>query len=268
MEFAFGTQGWSYADWVGVTYDAGTRPERYLAAYAREFGTVEIDATWYAAPTPERVRAWAASVPDGFTFSCKLPREITHERRMLDVRGLVRDFYDAMRAFGPKLACVLVQFEATFGRAEEAAFRETLDAFPSDVATAFEFRDPSWYEADIQTLLEARGFAMALADAPFVPRDVLAATLARTNASFAYLRFIGDHNAFDRFDRVRRDRSGETAWWVAALRRAPPTVRRAFGYVNNHYSGHSPATVRAFYAGLGIAHERPHRIVQPSLFGD
>ena len=266
MEWCLGTQGWSYADWAGVMYDAAARPDTYLRSYAQEFGSVEVDSTFYGTPAADRVRKWAATVPAGFTFSCKLPREITHERRMLGVKGLVAEFYDAMRAFGPKLGCVLVQFEASYARAEESVFRDALDAFPRDVATAFEFRDPAWYAPDIQSMLEERGHALAVTDAPFVPRDVMADVLRRTTVPFAYVRLIGAHDALDVFDEVRIDRTSEIAWWAAAIGEAMPGLQRVFGYVNNHYQGHSPATVRALYAALGVARERPRRITQQTLF--
>jgi uncharacterized protein YecE (DUF72 family) len=265
-QIVLGSQGWSYADWAGTVYDAATRPDNYLRSYAREFQSVEVDSTFYGTPTVERVRKWAATVPDGFTFSCKLWREITHERRMLGANGLIAEFYDAMRAFGPKLGCVLVQFEASYGRAEEPAFREALAAFPQDVRTAFEFRDPAWYAPDIQSLLESRGHALALTDAPFVARELMGAALRRTAVPFAYVRLIGVHDAFDTYGSVRLDRSGEIAWWARAIREAMPRLERVFGYVNNHYQGHSPATVRSLYAALGIPHERPKLVTQPSLF--
>jgi len=266
VEVSLGTQGWAYADWAGTMYDAAARPDTYLRAYAEEFDTVEIDATFYGTPAPERVRKWAAGVPPGFAFSCKLAREITHERRMLNVSGLVREFYDAMRAFGPRLGCVLAQFDAGYGRDDEPSLRAALDAFPRDVPTAFEFRDPAWYAPDVQRMLEERGFALALADAPFVPRDLLGSALARTTLDFAYLRWVGIHDAFDRFDAVVVPREREIAWWVEALRSAPPQLKRVFGYANNHYQGHSPATVRAVYAALGIARARPKRVEQTTLF--
>ncbi len=266
MEWSLGTQGWSYADWVGTMYDAAVRPDAYLRSYAEEFRSVEIDSTFYGTPAVDRVRKWAATVPDGFTFSCKLPREITHERRMLGAKGLIAEFYDAVRAFGPKLGCVLVQFEASYSRDEEPAFRDALDAFPGDVRTAFEFRDPGWYAPDVQALLEERGFALAVADAPFVPRELMHDVLRRTAVPFAYLRLIGDHDAFDRYHAVQRERERDVAWWAAALGEAMPRLERAFAYVNNHYQGHSPATVRALHAALGVPHERPKRIEQPTLF--
>ncbi len=267
MEVSFGTQGWSYADWVGDMYDAAARPDTYLRAYAQEFRSVEIDSTFYGTPPPDRVRKWAASVPDGFTFSCKVPREITHDRRLVDCGGLIREFYDVVRLFGDRLGCVLVQFDASFSRAEETRLRAALDAFPTDVRTAFEFRDPAWYAPDIQDVLETRGWTLAVADAPFVPRALLAETLARTTRDFAYVRLVGDHDAFTQFDRVRIGRTDEIAWWARAIGAAAPRLKRVYGYVNNHFQGHSPATVRALYAALGIAHARPARVTQTSLFG-
>ena len=266
MRWDLGTQGWAYADWAGTMYDSAVRPENYLRSYAEEFRSVEIDSTFYGTPAADRVRKWAATVPTGFTFSCKLPREITHERRLIGTKGLVAEFYDAVRAFGPKLGCVLVQFEASYTRAEEPDFRSALAAFPTDVRTAFEFRDPAWYAPDVQTLLEGRGHALAVADAPFVPRELMRETLRRTKLPFAYLRLIGNHDAFDRFDAVLQDRDSEITWWTKALGEAMPRLDRLFAYVNNHYQGHSPATVRALHAALGVPHERPARITQATLF--
>ncbi|GAC1613505.1 MAG: DUF72 domain-containing protein [Vulcanimicrobiaceae bacterium] len=267
MRLALGTQGWSYDDWVGTMYDAAARPEAYLRAYAQEFASVEVDSTFYGTPAVERVQKWAASVPDGFVFSCKMPRDITHDRRLRDCVGPIREFSDAMRAFGAKLGCVLVQFDATFARAdEEGTLRRALDAFATDIPTAFEFRDPGWYARDVQQLLEARGYALAVADAPFVPRDAFADVLATTTLDFAYVRWVGNRDAVTRFDAVQIERGAEIAWWARALANASPRLQTVYGYVNNHYAGHSPATVRALYAALGVAHVRPDRIVQTSLF--
>ncbi len=260
-----GTQGWSYADWIGPLYEAGARPQTYLTAYAREFTTVEIDSTFYGTPPVERVRSWAARVPDGFRFSCKLDREITHKRRLRESDAAIAAFYDAVSAFGPKLGCVLAQFDASFGRDNEPALRAALDAFPRDVHTAFEFRDPAWYDAEMQSLLEERGFALAVSDAPFVPRELFAALLSWSEAEFAYVRLLGSRNAVDRFNTVQIDRAADLTWWADLLRSLPASLSTVYGYANNHYQGHSPATVRALAGLLGIP-QRPPPLPQPSLF--
>jgi len=241
-----------------------------LRAYAREFATVEIDSTWYATPAPERVRKWAQTVPPQFTFACKLVREVTHDRRLIGCDALVAEFFTAMEAFGPQLEAVLVQMPPDFSPAERDALFAFIGRLPDSAPIAVEVRDPRWFAppvyGELRDALEARGFALALSDAPFVPLDVMLAALARPTADFAYLRWIGVHDAVARFDRVVFDRAAEIGRWAAAIAARPPRLRRVCGYVNNHYAGHAPATVRALYAALGIRHERPARIVQGSLF--
>src|ERR671917_2897609 len=89
-----GCQGWNYDDWVTppasarpVFYPRGTRAEHMLDAYARAFDTVEVDSTFYAAPSDATYDAWARRAPAGFTFALKLPRAITHEEALRGPRA-------------------------------------------------------------------------------------------------------------------------------------------------------------------------------------
>src|SRR5687767_5295692 len=66
MPIRLGTQGWNYDAWVGPFYPIGTRAANYLSLYARAFDTVEVDSTFYAIPSVNTLRGWAARVPDGF----------------------------------------------------------------------------------------------------------------------------------------------------------------------------------------------------------
>ncbi len=80
------------------------------------------------------------------------------------------------------------------------------------------------------------------------------------------MRWLGHRDAVQSFGAVQFDRRDQIGQWAAAIRAAAPKLTRLCGYANNHYTGHSPAAIRDVYAALGIAHERPHRIEQPSLF--
>jgi uncharacterized protein YecE (DUF72 family) len=248
-------------------YDADLKPESYLRAYAQEFRSVEIDSTFYGTPSPERVMKWAAGVPEGFLFSCKVPREITHEMRMVGAAPAIGEFYDAIANFGVKLGCVLFQFDAAFSPEQSRPFWAALEAVPRAVPTAVEFRDPRWYDSGVQRRLADHGIALAVVDAPFVGVERMAEALERSPLDFAYMRLIGDHDAFTRFDSVQAGREREIAFWASRLKHSAPRLKRVFGYVNNHYQGHSPATVRALYAALGVVHARPQRVRQTTLFG-
>jgi uncharacterized protein YecE (DUF72 family) len=266
---ALGTQGWAYADWVGPMYDSGTRPDRYLAAYAREFATVEVDSTFYGTPTVERVRAWCAAVPRTFTFALKVPREITHDARLLGVDRALDAFTQSALAFGEQLEGVLFQFAPDFGPAEADALYALLPRLDPGIRWAVELRDAAWFEAPLARLrdeLGAHGIALACTDAQFVPLDAMLAQLVEPTASHAYLRWIGVRDAVARFDRIIIERGAELRRWADAVRTAAPRLRRISGYVNNHYAGHSPAVVRALYRDLGVTHIEPPRIEQTSLF--
>jgi hypothetical protein len=77
--------------------EAGTSLERYAA----RFNAAEINSTFYGMHKRETFERWAASVPDGFRFSVKLPKAITHERRLADCAALLAPFLEAVGVLGP-----------------------------------------------------------------------------------------------------------------------------------------------------------------------
>ena len=74
----FGTSSWSERSWVGPFYEPGTKPKDFLSAYARRYGAVEADTTYYRAPSESMVRGWRARTPEGFRMAAKFPRAIVH----------------------------------------------------------------------------------------------------------------------------------------------------------------------------------------------
>ncbi len=251
-------------------YDAGTRPEGYLRAYAREFASVEVDSTFYGTPPPERVRRWAAQVPRDFTFALKLAREITHDHRLLAAEKLLDEFVTSAFELGDRLEAILIQLAPDFAPAELGALEEFVAALPAGPRWALEVRDPSWFEGDVHARLRAalgaRDVALAVSDGTFVPLPVMLAELRDPTASHAYVRWLGRRDAVQAFNEVQFDRRDQIEQWAGAIRAAAPRLTRLCGYANNHYTGHSPAAIRDVYAALGIPHERPHRIEQTSLF--
>ena len=251
-------------------FDAGTRPEGYLREYADEFVSVEVDSTFYGTPQPERVRKWAAQVPDGFTFALKLPREITHERRLMASRKLVDEFVASALEFEEKLEAILIQTAPDFVPAEIEALEQFVRELPAGPRWAIELRDRDWFHGEVhgrlRDALGTHGIALAVSDGPFVPLEQMLHELRRPTASHAYVRWLGSRGSVARFDELAIDRSAEIAQWAEAIRDAAPQLARLAGYANNQYAGFSPGTVRMVYAALGIPHERPKRIQQTSLF--
>ncbi|GAC1405221.1 MAG: DUF72 domain-containing protein [Candidatus Velthaea sp.] len=251
-------------------YDAATKSQNYLREYAREFSSVEVDSTFYGTPAPERLLRWAQSVPAHFTFALKLPREITHERRLIGCEKLLHEFFASAQVLGPQLEAVLVQMGPDFTPDDWTSLAAFVPVLPIGPRIAIELRDPRWFEGryrdDLFALLREHNIALAATDGTFVDLELMLDAFTQPTASFGYVRWLGRRDAVSRFDRVLIDRGAHIARWAAAIRAAASALERVCAYANNHYMGHSPQTVRAIMAALGVPHERPMRVVQETLF--
>jgi len=248
-----GTQGWSYPDWIGVFYPPGSRQEHYLPFYAGVFDTVELDTTFYHAPRPSVVRSWARHSPEGFVFAAKLPHAITHDARLENAAEGLRAFARALEPLGEKRGPLLAQMPAEFRRESRtvAVLAEFLAATPAGVRLAVEFRDASWHVAETWELLRRHRAAVAWTEWRELPR------VTEITADFLYLRWLGDRRAIERYDRVQIDRATEFEAWEADLKRALPRVREVYGYFNNHWAGHSPASANEMKRRLGLLEVEP-----------
>ncbi|MBI1797062.1 MAG: DUF72 domain-containing protein [Candidatus Eisenbacteria bacterium] len=251
-----GTQGWSYADWVGAFYPPGAKQEHYLPFYAEIFDTVELDTTFYHPPKPSIVRSWARHTPETFRFAAKVPQAITHAAKLASMGEQLQAFARALDPLGERLGPLLVQMPAEFER--DAGTVGVLDRFltatPAGVRLAVEFRHRSWHRAETYALLRARRAAIAWTDWRDLPR------VTEVTADFLYLRWLGEREAVTRFDRVAIDRSDAFAAWHADLERALPEVREVFGYFNNHWAGHSPASANEMKRRLGLIPVEPREL--------
>ena len=268
--FFIGTQGWNYPAWSGPFYPRNARPADFLTLYAKLFGTVEVDSTFYAVPSADVIESWTRRTPASFRFALKFPRAATHEDRLAGRPSYetLAEFTDRVRGLGVRLGPILLQMPPDFGPAARQDLDAFLDAWPSDLALSVELRDPSWLDGDTFESLAARGFAPTLTDSPHVPLSLMLEAVARVacGPSFAYVRWLGPRDITD-YSHVQVDRSDELGRWAAAL---PSLVDRGidvYGYFNNHYAGHSPASARSFLELLGETPPDPGALEpQGSLF--
>ena len=262
-----GAQGWNYDAWVGPFLPEGTRPADYLRVYARAFDTVEVDATFYAIPPSATIRGWASRVPAGFAFALKMPQEVTHERRLRRAGDVLTEFLDRARELEDRLGPILIQLGPDFTPSELPALATFLPTLPTDLRFAVEFRHRGWINDGIVALLAEHRVALALTDARWIPRRTMLGLAERPTADFAYLRWMGPNRDLVDYSRVQVDRTAEVAAWVRVL---PALVKRldvVYGYVNNHFAGHAPATLRDLQRRLGLAPVDPESLgEQLSLF--
>ena len=257
-----GTQGWNYDAWVGPLYPEGTRPADYLSVYSRAFQTVEVDSTFYAIPPARTVRSWSERTPEDFIFALKLPQEITHERRLRDCDDLTSQFYERARELGPKLGPILMQLGPDFAPSELPALANFLPRIPPDISMAIEFRQRGWIHDGIIALLAEHNVALTLVDGRWIPRKQMQTLAARPTADFAYVRWMGPNREIVDYSRIQYDRSRELESWAAVLEALASRTSVVYGYVNNHFAGHSPASVRELQMLLG---QKP---VMPDALGE
>jgi len=173
MRILTGMSGYAYKEWVGSFYPEGTRPDQMLARYGERFPTVEINNTFYRMPSERVLLDWAAQVAEGFTFTIKASRRITHMHRLKDVGEILAYLIRNVAVLGARRGPLLFQLPPTFPK-DLPRLEAFLALLPEGWRTAFEFRHPSWQDESVQAALRARGAALVAAEGE--GEAVLAAT--------------------------------------------------------------------------------------------
>src|ERR1044072_7829332 len=166
-----GCQGWIYDDWVGVFYPPKSRNIDLLPLYSKIFNSVEVDSTFYAIPQETTINGWYAKTPENFSFSLKLPSEITHKNRLINCEVQLFNFLDRALNLRQKLGCILIQLPPDFSPSEHKNLSHFLTLLPRNAKFAIEFRDLNWLNKSIIDELGEQGVALALADSKWLPRE-------------------------------------------------------------------------------------------------
>lgn len=241
-----GTQGFSFDDWVGPFYPAGTSKTAYLEQYAERLPAVEIDSTFYGVPRATTVQKWRERTPPGFRFAAKFPKLITHEKKLDRALGDAEAFIGTMQVLGNKLAVLILQFAYDF----TPDLRDRLDSFlaalPEGTPYAVEVRNRGWLKPEFREMLSRHNIALVLQDLHYMPR------LDWITADFTVIRWLGRRKDIARFDEIQIDRSQEMEEWAVKVSRFLADGVNVYGFFNNHFAGHSPESVRQFAALLGV----------------
>ena len=185
MSLIVGTAGWSIARAQAEAFPAeGSALERY----ASRFAGVEINSSFHRPHRTSTWARWAEQVPAAFRFSVKLPKTITHKRKLVDCGDLLAAFLEESSGLGDKLAVLLVQLPPSlaFDPPLAEAFFALVSA-SSTAAIACEPRHPSWFEEESGRLLESLGVARVAADPAKAPE----ASVPGGWRGFSYYRLHG-----------------------------------------------------------------------------
>lgn len=260
MKWYIGTMGFGYKGWVGPFYPAGMASSKFLSHYSTCFDAVEIDSTFYGIPRREQIQRWTAVTPDNFTFSLKTPKAITHEKGLVAGQEMMHEFLETISLLGSKLGVVLIQFGPNFTVAAQEMLNQFLGQLPDRYRYAVEFRHLSWDRPETNALLAAHQVCRVAADYIHLPKEIEVTT------DFLYCRFIGPHEQFSSKDRELVDKTAVLQKWHQKIKKHLPQLTAVHAYMNNDFSGFSPATCNRFKRIVGVETKEIRPLVQGRLF--
>jgi uncharacterized protein YecE (DUF72 family) len=232
-----GCSGWQYKHWRGDFYPADLPVTEWLPYYARRFGTVEVNNSFYRLPDEGVFARWRERAPARFVFAVRASRFLTHMKKLKDPREPLERLFGRATELRSKLGPVLYQLPRHMPKNIDR-LRRFLAALPDTarVRHAIEFRDPGWYVDEVLDALRVRNVALCLHDMPGSEAPRVA------TARFVYLRF---HGATGNYSGGYQP-AVLKAWaeWLAAC------GLPSFAYFNNDIGGHAPRDAAALRAQI------------------
>lgn len=288
-----GISGWRYTPWRGVFYPPGLVQREELAYASHAVSSIEINGSFYALQRPASYAQWHEATPEGFVFSIKGSRLITHVRRLRDIEQPLANFlasgpFELQAKLGPFVWQFPPNFKFDAGRFEAflkllpkdtdaaqrmarrrddfMAGRESLKAkHPQALRHAVEIRHDSFLDPAFVQMLRHHGVALVVADTagkwPY--REDL-------SSDFVYLRLHGDaelyasgysDQALDRWaQRIRSWSRGAQPKDAPLISKHQPSKlasRDVYVYFDNDVKVHAPFDARSLAAKLGVPQPQP-----------
>jgi uncharacterized protein YecE (DUF72 family) len=226
-----GCSGWFYWHWRECFYPPTIPSSKWFDYYASQFRTVELNAPFYSWPTLATVQNWGRQAGRRkFVYTIKVNELITHTRRLIGTRMLIRDFGLIADILGRRFGCFLFQFPPSFHFSKPALERITKQLDPSR-RNVVEFRHPSWWHDIVYEKLRRHNIIFCSCSAPRLPDELI------KTADDVYIRFHGTTRWY------RHDYSREEleAW---AQRIHESGAKRVWCYFNNDREGYAIKNAR------------------------
>lgn len=185
-----GCSSYATPSWKILFYPESLPKKEWFDYYSKHFNTYEFNGTFYRFPTVQNLLVWHDKVPDDFTFSVKVPKMITHIKKLEGCKEAIEEFYLVSRAgLKNKLACILWQLPPGFSFSENRLI-SVVQAMNPDFKNVVEFRHESWWRKDVITKLGENGITFCNVNYPQLPSAIL------QNTPTGYIRMHGNPKLF------------------------------------------------------------------------
>ncbi|MCE0496288.1 DUF72 domain-containing protein [Vibrio sp. DNF-1] len=263
---------WSHSPWQQSLFGPGTKPSERLEKYARFFNTVEGNTTFYATPSVSTVKNWSAATPGDFSFTFKLPKNITHSGNLRTKRTELYAFLSIMEPVMEKIGLWTIQLPASFSPEHLSDLQTFVRYFPQSASLAIEVRHQHFFSKgpeekafnawlidknldriimDSRPIFSVSPTGPLLADAqkkkPKVPVHAI------STANHPLIRFIGLPSPADNTDFIQP--------WIGKLSDWMSRGKIPYLMVHTANNDYAPELAMAFYDTLCKQCQMPERAV-------
>lgn len=185
-----GCSSYATSSWRPLFYPQKLPKRLWFDYYCQHFKTYELNSTFYRFPTVESLLSWYGKTPDDFIFSIKVPKIITHIKRLKDCKEEIEEFYSvAEKGLKNKLACILWQLPPSFTFSPER-LELVIHAMKPGFKNVVEFRNESWWREDVMNELSKNNITFCNVNYPGLPAEI------RQNTEIGYVRMHGNPELF------------------------------------------------------------------------
>ncbi|MCR8659618.1 DUF72 domain-containing protein [Paenibacillus endoradicis] len=269
MSIYIGLGGWGDHDSL---YSKGTKSTDRLSVYTKHFEIVEIDSTFYAIQSPERMRQWMAQTPPHFKFIVKAYQGMTgHQRGSSDVASKREEMFAAFLAMiqplieHDRLICVLFQYPPWFDcMTKHVMVLRATKKLMNNIPCALEFRHQSWFRDEMRAktiqFMKDEQWIHSVCDEPQAGDGSIPMIIESTNETLTMVRLHGRNESGwndtgdDKWREVRYlyDYSEQQlAEWLPRLEQLSQGSEDVFVIFNNNSGGHAAHNAKQLMILLG-----------------
>ncbi len=185
INWRIGCSGFHYPEWKEIFYPAKLPQRLWFNYYSKHFNTLELNFSFYQFPKLSSLQRWYDQSPEGFRFSLKVPRLITHYKKFAETEQLLTEFYGVLKeGLGGKLGAVLFQLPPQLHYSEER-LQQIIKSTHPGYDNVIEFRHSSWWKEEVYRQLSAKHISFCNISYPKLPDDLI------INSTLVYYRFHG-----------------------------------------------------------------------------
>jgi len=189
---------------------------------------VEINSSFYRLPFENMVKGWAKKAPEGFKFTLKMWRRVTHYKRLRDVKDDLGIFFTRMKPLEKNLGAILYQLPPSL-KIDLPLLEKFLEMLPENLDQSIEFRHPSWLIPETFSLLKKFNIAYCIISMPEFPETV------EITSNISYIRFHGREILYG-----SSYSDEELERWAEQIRDfSKQGVERVYIYFNNDYNAYA-----------------------------